>query len=80
MENKELKIAEPVLNECEVSLLRNIPRVSVPRAEIAAVAVGSFAMTGPAFLSHTGSFRGWGLAMKTAFMAKRSVPINQNIP
>jgi hypothetical protein len=49
-----MKIAEPVLNECEVFLLGNMPQIPDAEAEIAAVAVGSFAMTGRAFLSYTG--------------------------
>ena len=58
---KQLKIAfaEPVQSEVEV-LLRNIPRIQTLEAEIAAVALGSFAMTGLAFLSGTGPIRGWG--------------------
>ena len=43
-----------VLNECEVFLLGNMPQIPDAEAEIAAVAVGSFAMTGRAFLSYTG--------------------------
>ena len=47
-------------------LLRNIPQLLDEQAEIAAVVPmdrDSFAMTGRTFLSHTGPFQGWGLAM-----------------
>ena len=45
--------------------LRNIPRTPNPGPEIAALACGSCAVTGPAFLGDAGPFRGWGLAVTT---------------